>query len=139
MKSPKLYFYDTGLACSLLGIREQEQVRTHYLKGSLFENLILNEFIKRNFNRGENRPLYYWQDNHGKEIDCVLENDKGITPIEIKSGKTMATSYFENLKYWQTMVNMPENQGVVVYGGDQSMQTSAGLLVGWRDLALIPV
>ncbi|PKN84984.1 MAG: AAA family ATPase [Chloroflexi bacterium HGW-Chloroflexi-8] len=137
VKSPKLYFYDTGLACSLLGIREQEQVRTHYLKGSLFENLILNEFIKRNFNRGENRPLYYWQDNHGKEIDCVLENDKGITPIEIKSGKTMAPSYFENLKYWQALANMPENQVIVVYGGDQSMQTSAGQLVSWRELEKI--
>ncbi|MHB8135963.1 MAG: ATP-binding protein [Anaerolineaceae bacterium] len=137
VKSPKLYFYDTGLACSLLGIREQEQVRTHYLKGSLFENLILNEFIKRNFNRGENRPLYYWQDNHGKEIDCVLENDKGITPIEIKSGKTISTSYFENLKYWQALANIPEKQGVVVYGGDQSMQTSAGQLVSWRELEKI--
>jgi predicted AAA+ superfamily ATPase len=139
VKSPKLYFYDSGLACSLLGIREQEQVRTHYLKGSLFENLILNEFIKRNFNRGENCTLYYWQDNHGKEIDCVFENNAEVVAIEIKSGKTISTSYFENLIYWQKLVGQTGRPGFVVYGGEQSMKTSTGELVSWRDLDLIPV
>jgi predicted AAA+ superfamily ATPase len=134
VKSPKLFFYDTGVACSLLGIRDQEQVNTHYLKGSLFENLILNEFIKRNFNRGENRQQFYWQDNHGKEIDCLLVNGEKITAVEIKSGKTMSTSYFDNLKYWQSLAGLPENQAYVVYGGDQSMQTSAGSLISWRNL-----
>lgn len=134
VKSPKLYFFDTGVACSLLGIREQEQVNSHYMKGSLFENLILNEFIKRSFNQGENRQPYYWQDNHGKEIDCLLENGERITAVEIKSGKTMSSSYFDNLKYWQSLADLPENQAYVVYGGDQSMQTSAGTLISWLNL-----
>ena len=138
VKSPKLYFYDTGVACSLLGIREQEQVNLHYMKGSLFENLILNEFIKRSFNRGENRLPYYWQDNHGKEIDCLLVNGEKVTAIEIKSGKTISTSYFENLNYWRSLTALPENQEYVVYGGDQSMQTSAGTLISWKDLDRIP-
>jgi hypothetical protein len=138
IKSPKLYFYDTGVACSLLGIREQEQVNLHYMKGSLFENLILNEFIKRSFNRGENRQPYYWQDNHGKEIDCLLVNGERVTAVEIKSGKTMSTSYFENLKYWQSLAALPENQEYVVYGGEQSMQTSVGTLISWRNLDRIP-
>lgn len=138
VKSPKLYFYDTGVACSLLGIREQEQVNSHYMKGSLFENLILNEFIKRSFNRGENQQPYYWQDNHGKEIDCLLVNGERVTAVEIKSGKTMSTSYFDNLKYWQSLASLPENQEYVVYGGDQSMQTSAGTLISWRNLNRIP-
>jgi hypothetical protein len=138
IKSPKLYFYDTGVACSLLGIREQEQVNLHYMKGSLFKNLILNEFIKRSFNRGENRQPYYWQDNHGKEIDCLLVNGERVTAVEIKSGKTMSTSYFENLIYWRSLAALPENQEYVVYGGEQSMQTSVGTLISWRNLDRIP-
>ncbi len=134
VKSPKLYFYDTGVACSLLGIRDENQIQFHYMKGSLFENLILNEFIKRNFNRGENRQPYFWQDNHGKEIDCLLVNGDLVTPVEIKSGKTVTTSYFDNLKYWRNLASMPEIQGYVVFGGDQSMQTSAGALISWRNL-----
>ena len=137
VKSPKLYFYDTGVACSLLGIREESQVNLHYLKGGLFENLIINEFIKRNFHRGENRLPYFWQDNHGKEIDCLLVNGDEITPVEIKAGKTISTSYFDNLQYWQRLT-AAENSGYVVYGGEQSMQTSAGYLVSWRELERIP-
>jgi predicted AAA+ superfamily ATPase len=138
VKSPKLYFYDTGVACSLLGIHDENQVRLHYLKGSLFENLIFNEFIKRNFNRGENRQPYFWQDNHGKEIDCLLVDGERVTPVEVKSGKTMSTSYFDNLKYWRSLAALPEDMGYVVYGGEQSMQTSAGPLISWRNLDRIP-
>ena len=138
VKSSKLYFYDTGVACSLLGIREKEQINQHYMKGSLFENLIINEFIKRYYNRGENLQPYFWQDNHGKEIDCLLVNGEKITPIEIKSGKTMSTSYFDNLKYWRSLASLPEDQGYVVYGGEQSMHTSGGELISWRNLASIP-
>ena len=134
VKSPKLYFYDTGVACSLLGIHEEDQVRLHYMKGSLFENLIINEFIKRNFNRGENRQPFFWQDNHGKEIDCLLVEGERVTPVEVKSGKTISTSYFDNLKYWRSLAALPEERGYVVYGGDQSLQTSAGALISWRNL-----
>ncbi len=134
VKSSKLYFYDTGVACSLLGIREEEQVQLHYMKGALFENLIINEFIKRNFNRGENRQPYFWQDNHGKEIDCLLVNGDRATPVEVKSGKTMSASYFDNLKFWRNLADLPDDRGYVVYGGDQSMQTSTGALISWRNL-----
>lgn len=138
VKSPKLYFHDTGVACSLLGLRDENQVSLHYLKGSLFENLIINEFIKRNFNRGENRQPYFWQDNHGKEIDCLLVDGERVTPVEIKSGKTMSASYFDHLKYWRNLATLPDDQGYVVYGGEQSMQTSSGTFISWRNLDRIP-
>lgn len=137
VKSAKLYFYDTGVACSLLGIKSQDQVTTHYLKGSLFENLILNEFIKRFYNRGENRQPYYWQDSRGREIDCVLEDGNKLTAIEIKSGKTLSESYFDTLQYWQSLTEIPDHQEFVVYGGDQSMRTKAGELISWRELGRI--
>lgn len=135
VKSPKLYFYDTGLACSLLGIRSAEQVQLHYMKGALFENLVLNEFVKRNFHQGENRQPYFWQDHHGKEIDCLLVDGDTITPVEIKAGKTISTSYFDNFKSWPSQ---PANGPYVVYGGDQDMKTSAGMLVTWKHLEQIP-
>lgn len=138
VKSPKLYFYDTGVACSLLGIRDANQVALHYLKGALFENLIINEFIKRNVHCGDNRQPYYWQDNHGKEIDCLLVAGERVTPVEIKAGRTLSTSYFDNLRYWRPLAGLPEDQGYVVYGGEQSLQTSGGALVSWRHLARIP-
>ncbi|MBC8496037.1 MAG: ATP-binding protein, partial [Chloroflexi bacterium] len=117
VKSPKLYFYDTGVACSLLGIRDENQVNLHYMKGALFENLVINEFIKRSFHQGERRYPYFWQDSRGKEIDCLLVDGEAIVPVEIKSGKTISSSYFDNLKYWRKLANMPGDEGYVVYGG----------------------
>jgi predicted AAA+ superfamily ATPase len=138
IKSPKLYFYDTGVACSLLGIRDESQVGSHYLKGALFENLILSEFIKRSVHRGDNRRPYFWQDNHAREIDCLLVDGERATPVEIKAGKTMSTSFFANLAFWRQLTGDTEDQGYVVYGGDQDMVTSLGALVSWRRLDLIP-
>jgi len=137
VKSPKLYFYDTGVACSLLGIRNENQVGTHFLKGALFENLIINEFIKYKFNRGQRRYPYFWQDSRGKEIDCLLVDGENITPIEIKSGKTISNSYFDNLKYWYQLTGMSEDHGYVVYGGEQSLQTSTGSFISWKHLKQI--
>jgi predicted AAA+ superfamily ATPase len=133
IKSPKLYFYDTGLACSLLGIRSAEQVSTHYLKGALFENQIMNEFIKRALNRGERSYPNFWRDSRGKEIDCLLSYEGELMPIEIKAGKTVSSHYFSNIKYWQRLTGL-EGSRYVVYGGDLSLQTGDGVLVSWRQL-----
>ncbi|HNB54940.1 MAG TPA: ATP-binding protein [Anaerolineales bacterium] len=141
VKSPKLYFYDTGLACSLLGIRSAEQVTTHFMKGALFENLILNEFVKTTLHRGERTYPYFWQDSRGKEIDCLLPvsesiSPNGMIPVEIKAGKTISGSYFSNLKDWP--LTGRAEKGFAVYGGDISMQTSDGFLVSWKQLSQIP-
>lgn len=134
VKSPKLYFYDTGVACSLLGIRDEDQVSLHYMKGALFENLIINEFIKTDIHRGKRSKAYFWQDSQGKEIDCLLIEGEKALPIEIKSGKTMSDSYFANLKYWRELAQMPEDWGYVVYGGIKTLKTGIGSFVSWQDL-----
>lgn len=134
VKSPKLYFHDTGVACSLLGLRDESQVNLHYLKGALFENLIVGEFVKRIYHRGDNHQLYFWQDSLGREIDCLLVASEAMTPVEIKAGKTLSTSYFGNLSFWQSLPGAPQTPAYVVYGGDRSLQTSAGALVSWREL-----
>jgi predicted AAA+ superfamily ATPase len=139
IKSPKLYFYDTGLACSLLGIRSAEQLALHYLKGALFENLILNEFIERRLHRGEMRFPYFWQDQQGREVDCLLEAGERLLAVEIKAGKTLSQSYFDNLNAWQRLVStQAETSCYVIYGGETSLQTRQGMLVGWRELERIP-
>jgi len=137
VKSPKMYFYDTGLVCSLLGLRDETQVHYHYLKGALFENLVINEFIKHDAHRGISNLPYFWQDNRGNEIDCLLVDGENITPVEIKAGKTITVSYFDQLNFWRQHSAVPQNIGYVVYGGDQSMQTSAGCLISWRHLERI--
>jgi predicted AAA+ superfamily ATPase len=138
VKSSKLYFYDIGIACSLLGIHDENQVNLHYMKGALFDDLIIKEFIKHKFNRGEYRLPYFWQDSRGKEIDCLLVDGEKAVPIEIKSGKTISNSYFDNLEYWHQLAEISKKeQGYVVYGGDQSLQTSTGSFVSWRELSRI--
>ena len=134
VKSPKLYFYDTGVACSLLGIRTEDQISLHHMRGALFENLIINEFIKDNLHHGERHQAYFWQDSQGKEIDCLLVDGEKALPIEIKSGKTINNSYFANLKYWRNLAKMPDDYGYVVYGGEKSLQTSIGSFISWKHL-----
>ncbi len=97
VKMPKLYFNDTGLACSLLGIKQKEQVSTHYLYGVLFENFIINEFYKHLYNNAINQELCFWRNKIGKEIDLIIDNNDNIIPIEIKAGKTFNIDYFKNL------------------------------------------
>lgn len=138
VKTPKLYFTDTGLACSLLGIHSAKEVQNHYLKGALFENLVINEFIKRAINRGDPRRPFFWQNSSGREIDCLLEDGVVLTPVEIKSGRTLAGDYFDNLKYWAKENGTAQKDGWVVYGGDASLETGNGKLISWRDLDRIP-
>jgi len=134
VKSPKLYFYDTGLVCSLLGLKDENQLTMHFLKGALFENFVINEFIKRVLNHGERRNPYFWQDSQGKEIDCLLIDGEVVIPVEIKAGKTITNSYFNNLNYWRQLAGMPDDYGYVVYGGEKSLNTRDGSFVSWRQL-----
>ena len=109
------------------------------MKGALFENLVINEFIKKSFHQGERRFPYFWQDSRGKEIDSLLVDGEAITPVEIKSQKTISNSYFENLKSWHQLTGMAKDKGYVVYGGNQSMQTSQGSLISWKEMDRIPL
>ena len=127
VKMPKLYFYDSGLLCSLLGIRETAQLLYHPLYGSIFENFIVSEVIKYRYNRGEYRPIYFWRDSLGHEIDMVIENTDHLYPVEIKSGKTITPEYFKNLHYWQKLAGKP--RGTVIYGGEEVQRRSDGIEV----------
>lgn len=85
----------------------------------------------------QNFAPYFWRDRSGKEIDCLLTVDGALTPVEIKAGKTASNSYFDNIKGWRKLAGMTDGEGYVVYGGELSLQTGAGSLIGWRDLGRI--
>lgn len=100
VKTPKLYFVDTGLAASLLGIAEASQLTLHPLRGALFETLIVGEFLKARYNVGRPSNLYFWRDNVGLEVDLLLETPEALHPVEIKSTATVRSDLFAGLRKW---------------------------------------
>ncbi len=134
VKSPKLYFYDTGLACSLLEIRNVSQLDSHYLRGGLFENMVINEFLKRDYNRGLEPSLSFWHDSAGNEVDLIQTAADCQYAYEIKSGATFSKEYFKGLNYWSKLSGADSDRKTVIYGGDKSVQTSDGNVVSWKKL-----
>ena len=133
-KTPKIYFYDTGLACSLLGIESPEQLALHPLRGNIFENFIISDLCKQYFNIGKRPPIYFWRDLNGRlEVDAIIEEGLKLIPIEIKSGMTAASDYFNNLTEWNVLAKTSSNNSLVIYGGELVQERTPGKLVGWRS------
>ena len=136
VKTPKLYFYDTGLACALLGIRSAMQVNTHYLRGALFENLVINEFIKAALHRGQEPVLSFWRDKMGLELDLVSYCEEQIEVYEIKSGATYSSDFFKNLTKWAKLSGFRPEQCHVIYDGEMDLTTIEGHVHAWKTLNL---
>lgn len=135
IKTPKLYFYDTGLVSALLGIRNIEQLQTHFLKGELFENMVITELTKHRFNRGmTSSDYYFWRDNKGMEIDCLQAEYNDVKAIEIKSGTVIHNDFFKNLLYYQKLSAISNEQLILVYGGTESYQRSVVKILSWKDI-----
>ena len=136
VKMPKLYFYDTGLVCALLGIQNARQLDFHPLFGSLFENFVIMELIKHRFNRAMNNNFYFWRDNIGHEIDLIAEKPQSLYPIEIKSGKTITDEFFKGLSYWFKISGA--QSGTVVYTGETGQKRSNNIeILPWKKLDLL--
>ena len=131
---PKIYFYDTGLLCYLLGIKDAAQIQVHFAKGGIFENLVIANLLKKYLNSGRDPQLYFWRDHRGKEIDLLIEKGAILTPIEIKSGETKSMEYFKNLTYWNRLSDNEPGNSFVIYGGDKDRNTNAGRMLSWRSL-----
>ena len=134
IKSPKLYFCDTGLAASLLGLEEPRQMETHYLRGELFENMVINEFVKRAYMQGREPNLYFWRDSNNEEVDLLSEQGTTLECYEIKSAATMHNDHFSSLKTFAKQAQLDTNRLHVVYGGEQNIQTSNGNYISWKNL-----
>ena len=135
IKSPKLYFFDTGLVCSLLSVESSSQITTHYLRGNLFENFVVNEFIKAHYNLGKRSNLFFWHSKDKKEIDLLVEKGGKILPFEIKSSMTKTDSHFQNLWYWKKLTDASYDDLNVIYGGNDNFKTSRGSFISWKNLA----
>lgn len=139
IKAPKLYFYDTAIACHLLSILSAKDLATHYLRGGLFESMVLSDLLKQRFNAGLTSNLYFWRDKSGHEIDCILEQGRTLTPIEIKSGETFSADFFANIVKWNQLSGNAPSNSYVVYGGKETQARSQGIALGWTQLGSLPI
>ncbi len=133
-KTPKLYFYDTGLVCALLRIRSADELHQHFARGALFENLVINEMMKNLLNRGIRPDLYFWADSGGYEVDLIVNQGLTQYPIEIKSADTVRPEFFRNLELFQKVSGTPPEHCYLVYQGAENQDRTAGRLRNWRDL-----
>lgn len=134
LKTPKLYFYDTGLACSLLRISQPSMLVQHPFRGALFENFIITELLKNRFNRGQRSDLYFWRESSGNEIDVIIDEGLRMFPIEIKSGQTIQSDWMKGIRYWQKLSG--QTGGLILHGGLENQQRSEDIqLLSWKKVA----
>ncbi|MBS1775852.1 MAG: ATP-binding protein [Bacteroidetes bacterium] len=132
VKSPKLYFIDTGLACSLLAIRNEEELALSHFYGALVENYVIIECMKNNANIHLDQAFYYWRDSNGVEIDLIIDQGDDFMPIEIKSAQTFSNDFTNNLIKLKNYANI--QQGVVIYNGTMEFTTSDNIQVtNWKS------
>jgi hypothetical protein len=138
-KTPKLYFYDTGLACSLLGWKPEKIHSAGILslskdRGHLFENFIIADFYKQYYNLGLEAPLYFWRDQNGRvEVDCIIDSGTKLTPIEIKSAETVVADFFNGIAHWCEFAGANPEDAFIVYAGSMVQKRNSGSIVPWHD------
>jgi predicted AAA+ superfamily ATPase len=132
-KAPKVYFYDTGLLCYLLRITNHEQLSIHPLKGQIFENWVIAEYMKYFSNQGKEAPLYFWRDQHGHEIDLVIDQGTHLDLIEIKSGQTYQKDFVKNLEWLNKLQN--RSGGKCIYGGSKKYTVQNIDIEQWNQLS----
>lgn len=131
IKSPKLYFLDTGLLCYLLRIREPSDLVIHALRGPVFETFVFSERFKSFTHRGETPPLFFWRDRTGHEVDLVIDAGQKLIPVEIKSGQTVNASFFDGLRYFCALGTPASETGVLIQGGDAAYKRENFLVRPW--------
>ncbi|MBD3376493.1 DUF4143 domain-containing protein [candidate division KSB1 bacterium] len=133
IKTPKLYFLDSGLAAHLLGAETADQIMYHPLRGALFESMIVAELLKSCYNNAQKAPLYFWRDRTGNEIDILIEHALKLDPVEIKSGQTINPDYFKMLIKWSGLAGKRAGNAVLIYGGDQHQKRTTARILPWYD------
>lgn len=131
VKTPKLYFVDTGIACRLLGIENGEQLFLHPNRGNIFESYVVSEMLKNRLNEGRAPELYFWRDNTGTEVDVVFEDGKDLRSVEIKSGKTMTSEYTSNLETWIHYSGASVETCSIIYAGERHLRYKGIQITPW--------
>ncbi|MDE2625916.1 MAG: ATP-binding protein [Burkholderiales bacterium] len=134
VKTPKLYFLDTGLLCHLLRVADALALQTHAQRGAIFETWVVTEVIKHRYNQGLAADLYFWRDNHGVELDLVYEDAGRLQAVEIKSGTTFAMDWLAGARRWKAMAGADAAPPIVLYGGAESFELADARVVSWREI-----
>jgi len=134
VKTPKLYFVDTGLAAFLLGIRDPQHLSIHSARGALFENFVISELLKRRYNQGLPSNLFFWRNNAGDEVDLLIEQGEQLIPVEIKSGQTFSSDFLVGLQKWMRLAGETCLAPRLVYGGEENMTRSGVLVQSWKAI-----
>ena len=137
IKTPTLYFYDTGLACRLLEIDSAQDLYNHYMRGALFESFVIAELMKEYYNHGLEPHLFFWRDKIGREVDCLIKKGQHLTPVEIKAGMTVSRQYFKELNYWNELMDRKEEPSYVVYAGHETQLHTAATVLRWQEIPTI--
>ncbi|MFA6991514.1 MAG: ATP-binding protein [Candidatus Babeliales bacterium] len=149
VKAAKLYFYDPGLICHLLQIK-QEDLASHPNKGNIFESFIIADILKHYHNNGVDPRIYFWRDKTEHEVDCIIQDGQKLLPIEIKSGRTFNQRFLDGLTYWNNLKhgllekNTGSNQatpngdsvghGAVIFAGSAQQPRAHKTLVSWQSI-----
>lgn len=133
VKSPKLYFIDTGVACRLLGISDTEQLFLHPNRGNIFESYVVSEMLKNRLNKGLLPELYFWRDNTGNEVDVIYEEGTSINAVEIKSGKTFSPDFTSGLENWMRYSGSKPVSCSIVYAGDIELSMNGIQVRKWNS------
>ena len=135
IKNPKMYFYDTGLVSSLLGITNSEQIETFYMRGALFENFVVSELLKRRLFAGKSDELYFWRDSNGVEIDVIEEDNLELKAYEIKASETMNSAFFTNIRKVKEIAGIKAENTAVIYSGKSLSATKeCGAYICWKEI-----
>lgn len=132
LKSPKIYFYDTGLASYLLGLETASQTDKDPRRGHLFENMVIMELIKSRFNQGMDPNLFYYRDHHGNEVDVVFQKGHELIPMEIKSSSTFHSDYLKSIVYFKNLLPSRVNKSFLVYSGEKKEQIAETILLPFQ-------
>jgi predicted AAA+ superfamily ATPase len=135
VKAPKLYFYDTGVACSLLEIRNENDLSKSSFRGSLFENLIISDLHKQYYNAGSRPPLYFWRDTNDRvEVDCLIDKGIKLLALEVKSGETISNSFFDALEKWNEIADTSKEDNYLIYAGPLVQRRTPAQIIGWKKV-----
>ena len=137
MKTPKLYFHDTGLAARLLGISDASAMNSHPMRGALFENLLVSEYVKHLRHRGLPQQAYFWRDNIGNEVDLLIESDGVLWPIEMKSGATFREEWLRALHTWERhAAQARRGRSMLISAAPGNFEHQGVGAAHWRDALL---
>ena len=136
IKLPKLHFFDTGLACWLMGIRDRAQLAVHPLRGAIFEGWVVSEIVKQRFNRGETNGVYFFRDRSGLESDVLVQGRKSLKLVEVKAGQTIASDWAANANKIIGLFARTKQAAaaVVVYGGSQRQERNGVTYLPWNAI-----